>query len=853
MIAQTSPAPGLAGRRLRGPVAVRDTRLVVVERYICIHGHFYQPPRENPWLEAIELQDSAYPYHDWNERITAECYGPNAASRILDGEQRIVQIVNNYAKISFNFGPTLLAWMEARAPEVYQAVLEADRESRRRYSGHGSALAQAYNHMILPLATRRDKRTQVLWGIRDFEHRFGRFPEGMWLPETAVDLETLDILAQCGIRFTILSPHQASKVRAIGARAWRDVSGGRVDPSMAYRVQLPSNRQLSVFFYDGPISRAVAFENLLVKGEYLAERLLHAFSSARHWPQIVHIATDGETYGHHRRHADMALAYALDYIETHQLARLTNYAEYLERHPPTHQVQITENTSWSCAHGVERWRSDCGCNSGMHPGWNQQWRGPLREALDWLRDTLAPCFERAAARLLRDPWAARDDYISLILDRSRDNVSRFFRRHAGRELTPAERVEALKLLELQRHAMLMYTSCGWFFDELSGMETVQVIQYAARVVQLAQELFGDSVEEELLRRLQHARSNLAEHGDGRRIYETLARPALVDLRKVGAHYAVSSLFETYNHRTQTYCYTVEREDYRLLTQGKARLALGRATVTSDITEESLRITFGVLHLGDHNVSGGVREFQGDQAYARLAEELSEVFRRGDLPEVIRGLDREFGGGTYSLRLLFRDEQRKILRQIIESALEQAEALYRGFYHDHAALMRFMTALGVPLPNRFEIAAEVTVNTDLRRAFESEEPDLDRIRSLLDEAKAAGVRLDHASLEFALRKTLERFSGAFRSRPEDASQLARLSELTALARTLPFEVNLWRVQNDFYAVLENRYGAMAARARQGDPEAHQWLELFRELGERLTVRVDPPATAARNGPPAGAAV
>lgn len=809
-----------------------------MERYVAIHGHFYQPPRENPWLEAIELQDSAYPYHDWNERITAECYGPNAASRILDGERRIVQIVNNYSKISFDFGPTLLTWMERHAPEIYQAVVEADRESRRRYSGHGSALAQAYNHMILPLANRRDKLTQVLWGIRDFEHRFGRFPEGMWLPETAVDVETLDILAQCGIQFTILSPHQAGKVRPLGSRTWRDVSGGRIDPSMAYRIQLPTQRHLDVFFYDGPISRAVAFENLLLKGEHLAERLLSAFSSARQWPQIVHIATDGETYGHHRHHGDMALAYALHYIESNRLARLTNYGEFLERHPPTHQVQIVENTSWSCPHGVERWRSDCGCNSGRHPGWSQQWRRPLREAFDWLRDQLAPCFERHAGRLFRDPWAARDDYISVILDRSRDNVDRFLRRHAGRELSPGERVQALKLLELQRHAMLMYTSCGWFFDELSGLETVQVIQYAGRVVQLAQELFGDALEEQFLERLEQARSNLAEYGNGRRIYERMVRPAMVDLQKVGAHYAVSSLFEAYNHRTQTYCYTVEREDYRLLTQGKARLALGRARVASDITEESLRISFGVLHLGDHNVSGGVREFPGDQAHARLVGDLAEVFQRGDLPEVIRALDREFGGGTYSLRFLFRDEQRKILRRIIESALEEAEALYRGFYHDHAALMRFMTALGVPLPNRFELAADITVNTDLRRAFEADDPDLDRIRSLLEEAKAAGIRLDEASLEFALRKTLERLSGAFRQRPADAALLARLSALASLTDSLPFKVNLWQVQNDYYAVLQSVYAAAREKAQQGDAEAQHWVERFCELGERLRVRVAP---------------
>ena len=337
-----------------------------MERYICIHGHFYQPPRENPWLETVEVQDSAYPYHDWNERITAECYAPNTAVRIVDGQNRIVRIVNNFARISFNFGPTLLAWLERADPDVYAAILAADRESRFRFSGHGSALAQVYNHMILPLANRRDRTTQVAWGLRDFQRRFGRFPEGIWLPETAVDLATLDVLAEQGLLFTILAPHQARRIRSLSGRArtWRDLIDGTIDPSMAYLVRLPSGRTLSVFFYDGPISRSVAFDGLLRYGEDLAHRLASAFVSTRTWPQLVHIATDGETYGHHHRYGDMALAYALDYIESHQLARLTNYGEYLEKHPPLYEVEIVENTSWSCIHGIERWRSDCGCNCG---------------------------------------------------------------------------------------------------------------------------------------------------------------------------------------------------------------------------------------------------------------------------------------------------------------------------------------------------------------------------------------------------------------------------------------------------------------------------------------------------------
>jgi alpha-amylase/alpha-mannosidase (GH57 family) len=459
-----------------------------MNRYICIHGHFYQPPRENPWLEEIELQDSAYPYHDWNERITSECYAPNTASRILDSDNRIIDIVNNYARMSFDIGPTLLSWIKLHHPDVYRAIIEADQLSQERFSGHGSAIAQAYNHIIMPLANSRDKRTQVLWGIRDFEYRFKRKPEGMWLPETAVNLETLDILAEYGIGFTILAPRQAQRVREIGNEEWRDVNGDGINSGMPYLCRLPSGKTINLFFYDGQVAQDIAFGGLLDDGKNFAERLTGVFSD-REEPQLVHIATDGESYGHHHRYGDMALACALHYIESGNLADLTNYAEYLEKYPPTHEVEIRENSSWSCAHGVERWRRDCGCNTQANPGWNQGWRAPLREAMDWLRDNLIPIYEGEMASYVQDPWQARDDYIKVILNRSARNevildgsvqsVEAFHSRHVIRELSEEEKVKVLKLLEMQRCAMLMYTSCGWFFDEISGIETVQVMRYAS--------------------------------------------------------------------------------------------------------------------------------------------------------------------------------------------------------------------------------------------------------------------------------------------------------------------------------------------------------------------------------------
>ncbi|MBI4746462.1 MAG: DUF3536 domain-containing protein, partial [Deltaproteobacteria bacterium] len=354
-------------------------------RYICIHGHFYQPPRENPCLEEIELQESAYTYHDWNERITSECYAPNAASRILDEENRITDIINNYAKISFDFGPTLLSWMERQRPNVYQAILEADRLSME---------------------------------------------EGMWLPEAAVDIETLEVLVNLGIKFTVIAQRQAKRTSKTGEPSkWQDVSGEKIDPTMAYRCMLPSGRNINIFFSDGPISKEISFGGLLDNGESFYKKLVSAFNDRRNWDQLVNIITDGETFGHHHRFGDMGLAYCLHLIETNKFAKLTNYAEYLEDHPPTQVVEVYENSSWSCIHGIERWKDDCGCNSGGHPTWTQAWRKPLRNALDMLRDKLSYLYSNESSRYFKDPWNARNGYINIILDRSGKNVEAFLEEH----------------------------------------------------------------------------------------------------------------------------------------------------------------------------------------------------------------------------------------------------------------------------------------------------------------------------------------------------------------------------------------------------------------------------------------
>lgn len=803
-------------------------------RSICIHGHFYQPPRENPWLEAVETQDSAAPYHDWNERITAECYGPNASSRILDARDRIIKIVNNYSSISFNFGPTLLSWMQERAPETYGAIVHADRLARERF-GHGSALAQAYNHLIMPLASPRDRRTQVRWGARDFEYRFGRKPAGMWLPETAVDVDSLEALAEEGIRFTILEPAQAARWRRIGEDDWTEHAGA-VDATMPYRCNLPSGKSIDLFFYDGPISRAVAFEHLLARGENLAHRLLGAFNDHLEHPQLVNIATDGETYGHHHRYGDMALAYALDYIHERTLARVTNYERFLDENPATHEVEIRERTAWSCSHGVGRWERDCGCNAGAPPGWNQQWREPLRAALDWLRDECAEIFETHGARLLRDPWAARDAYIDVVLDRSDDNVDDFLAKWTtGNPACPDrhECLSSIELLEMQRNAMLMYTSCGWFFNDVSGIETVQVLQYAGRVIQLAEKISGRTLELEFLERVAAARSNRPEHGDARQIYERRVKPSRIDLRRVAAHYAVLSLFDGFAHEDRVYCYRVRQDDFETFRAGRAKMATGAITLTSLVTREEASFEFTVIHLGETELTGGVRPSTTAPHYEAMKRDLAEDLRVNGVSSVIRVLDEYFAEPLLSIRALFRDEQRRILNVLCNATLAEAESAFRQLHERYDPLMRFHATLGVPLPKVLRTAAEFDVNMQLRRIADEDEMPFGELEQRLREARDEGVALDETTL-LALTRAVERAADAFCRSSEDLEKLERWESVVSIVRAADVKIDLRKPQNDYYHLKKSIRPVIAASAGNGSSTANRWLLHFDALGEKLSI-------------------
>jgi len=805
-----------------------------VKRFICIHGHFYQPPRENAWLEEIEFQEGAAPYHDWNERISAECYAPNTASRILDTEERIIDIVNNYARISFDAGPTLLAWMERAVPDVYRAVLEADRESRDRFHGHGGAVAQGYNHLILPLANSRDKRTQIVWGLRDFESRFARRSEGLWLPETAVDLESLDIAAEHGVAFTILSPYQAARVKRIGDCEWTAAGNGAIDPRRPYLCRLPSGRTIGVFFYDGPVSHDIAFGSLLRDGVGFAGRLLNAFSTGADGPEIVHVATDGETYGHHHRFGDMALAYCQRHIERNGLAELTVYADYLERYAPAHEVELALNTAWSCAHGVERWRSDCGDSSGAHPRWNQKWRAPLREAMDWLRDRAAAPFEDILTGWGADPWPARDDYISVVLDRSTANVEAFFGRHFPRSMSPGEKTKALKLLEMQRHAMLMFASDGWFFDDISNVETVQVIQSAARVLQLLRQITGSDLEGEFADRLAGAKSNVPEFGDGARVYEMLVRPAIVDLPRLGAHYGVSSLFEEYPRAAKIAHYAADAEVCEREAAGRRKLALGRVTLKSEITWEEGTIAYAVLHLGDQDLIAGVKELEGEARFHEACLGIREAFAKGDMAAVLRLIDRNFGDHSYSLWSLFKDERRKVVAALLEDNLRELEADFRRIYETNRPIMEAMKRMEIPLPETLLGPAEFVLNADLRRVIEAPAVDFDRLAALVHDYRMWSLERDKAGLAFLIGNKIEALMRAWAEDPGDREALTAVGRVLAATKPLEIDIDLRKSQNVYVSRGRQVRADNAARAAQGDGGAQAWLDAFIAAGKSLRV-------------------
>jgi len=795
-----------------------------MEKYICIHGHFYQPPRENAWLEVIEVQDSAHPYHDWNERISAECYGPNAASRILENGI-IKDIVNNYTGISFNFGPTLLSWMMENDPETYEAILEADRESAKKFGGHGSAMAQVYNHIIMPLASRRDKETQIVWGIRDFEFRFGRKPEGMWLAETAADTESLELLATHGIKFTVLAPRQAKSFRKIGDEQWQELGKQGVDTRKPYLVKFPSGKSIVVYFYDGDIAQSVAFNGLLNDGEKFARSLLNAFDNNDKGSQIVNIATDGETYGHHHKHGDMALAFCLDYIDRAKDFRLTNYAEFTSLYPPQHEVMIHENSSWSCVHGVERWRNDCGCNSGGKPSWNQKWRKPLRDTLDWLRDEAFAIYEREASLILKDSEKARNEYINVILNCNDDTIRRFLKDHCNKVVNQNT---VLRMMEAQRNVLLMYTSCGWFFDEVSGIETVQILQYACRAIQLLNQTSGKDLEGEFLNKLEQVPSNISSLQNGGNVYRRYVLPSKTNLQRVGMHYAVASLFEEDPENFPIFNYTTSNESFVRREAGEQRLVVGITKVRSNVTRSEKRFSFAVVYMGKHNIIGNISIDMDLERFNEMKEGITQAFDEGRLGDVIGVMQTYFGPDKYTLWQLFKDEKRKVLEMITEQSMNELETSLRRVYNRDYPLVNALSNNDIPIPRAYTTTFEYILNADLINSFQPEKINVKEVERIINEMKKWDLGIEDRDKVSRLAgesiyKELRRISAERGS----VKRLIRLNRLFPLLDQFDLDPHLYMSQN-LYFEISRQNGVQTSHKEE-------WSREFAQLGENLGIK------------------
>jgi len=832
-----------------------------MKKFLCIHGHFYQPPRENPWLEDIEQQESAHPFHDWNERVCAECYAPNAHARILDERGKILDIVNNYAALSFNFGPTLLRWLERKAPEVYEAILDADRISLKRL-GHGNALAQAYNHIILPLTTPRDRETQIVWGIEDFRYRFGRDPEAMWIPEIAVNYATLDALQRHGMKFVILSPTQADRVRPLGASEWFDVSNGTIDPRRAYRCFLPepdsdAHRFIDVFFYDGMLATSISFGELLIDGEAFAARLHSASGDPNSEARLVHLAADGETFGHHRKHGDMALAYAVRTAQERYGFEVINYGTFLERFPPRWEVAIKrgphdEGTAWSCSHGVGRWKEQCGCRTADHPEWNQRWRKPLREAIDGLRDRLAAVYERESCRYFKDPVSARNAYIQVLLKPTEQQRAQFFQEQGFPDLSPEDRTAALSLLEMQRHALLMQTSCGWFFNELSGLETTKILQYADRALQLAAALTSEDLETPFVEKLAEAYSNIPAFGTGRDIFYRMVRPCRVTLEKVLNHAISAAAFYKTGICHQTlYGYDIDILEHTANDLDSVAVHAGRARVTAPLTQESHEFLYALAWQQGGECRSVIRRIsKGMDAAALLMTFIEKWSTAGD--RLFTVMQECFGGATFSLRDMFHEERQRILRHLLSKEIESYGDIFAHIYDETRYAVESAISQGLVAPWEFRKAAENTISKRLLQALErlregvSDTTERTAIQTLLREAEQYGYQLDLAPFLNRLRDIVheqfvllrEEFSGIHCDELEDviafvrAARVEELSDFLDFINSLPLTIDTTASQNIVYGLLRDRLPELEQQTEAGSSSARALKKILCQLAEKL---------------------
>lgn len=791
--------------------------------YVIFHGHFYQPPRETPYTEEIDIQESAYPFDNWNERIANECYIPNTFARIIDSYGYIIKIINNLEYMSFNFGPTLLKWIKLYKPELYQKIIEADRESLKHFEGCGNAIAQVYNHIIMPLSDENDKKLQVYWGIKDFYYHFKRYPKGMWLSETAVDTNTLEILAYYNIKFTILGEHQIKRVKKINSNEWEN----SFIPRKPILIKLPSGNKIIVFPFDKELSAEISFKDALYNGEKLANNLLNKLKNLEN--SMILIATDGETFGHHKKFGELGLAFAINYLNNSNIVKVSNLEYYLKNNYIEYEGEIIDNTSWSCAHGIERWRSDCGCK--FDPNTNQKWRTPFRKAIDFLKDEFLKQIKQNNTPYKSQEEFFKDlqNYIDIILKRDfevkdfssfndyKDFIYNYFNNKNENEIQ-----KKLKLLEIYKNILFAYTSCGWFFDDISGLEATQNMKYLEYALNKMSEVFNKEIIENIRNKfldiLEQAESNYPKYINGKYIFTNLIKPIPIELL-IASHILNKQFFNenTFKYNLLFYYEEIKKineQDYKLL------LASLKANNIKYLEEKEFIVISAFL--SGMNLFIGVNiKNQTELNFSQLFKIFKNYLNKLEIIGIINSIETYFKN-VYTLKDILPNIKRKIVNKIINSYIKEIDNVLENLLYNNKFIVNNLIEYKLPIPLELSLILQLIIDIELEKIIKEEVINNEKIEEIkfylnntnipLDFEKLSNLIIDKISSKIEIiTNNFKEFSNILSIEFEKTNKeeilitklnniknnLNIIKKLLDLAQNLNINLNLWKAQNKFY--------------------------------------------------------
>ena len=794
--------------------------------HLAIHGHFYQPPRENPWLGIIEEQESAHPFCNWNSRICAECYNPLTCSPVCDESHRTTDLFNCYAHISYNFGPTLLSWLDKYYPYTVERLKIADKIAQNSYDGFGSAMAQVYNHQILPLSDAKDKHTQIIWGIKEFYFRFNRKPSAMWLSETAIDMNTVRALIDHGIKYIILSPLQASYTRKFGEFEWTGVPDGTIDTRTPYRLfevdgggRTHFNRYLDVLFYDKNISTKISFEHLLTDNKKLEWLIKERYSEEATLPQLVLIATDGEIYGHHEKNGNKHLANVINQLLGTGNCSVTNLDKFLDNNKPSQEVKLWEGvdgkgSSWSCSHGVGRWHTDCGCSDGPHE-YNQQWREHLRNAFDELRFNIRKICETISSELLYDFTDARNDYISIILEPTQEMRDRFLERHAKEKLSKNGQIKLWKILEADRNAMLMYTSCGWFFSDISGFEPQQNMRYALRAAELAQDFSDYNLISLLQDRLKKASSNISNMGTGEDIFNKFILPTRYTTKHLTAVFALLNLYKL---PLPKYDSKVVLSNIEISNKNEMLFITGSSICTDKFTLEKKEHYF--LGFSDLKTLNTGVCFTNDITEARKMTGLN-------IKELLILLNNE---GIKASALPY-NERKLLNNKILDRALTEADQNLHNFFSSHKTIFEHFTANKLPIPAHLKEIGEEALSFKLKQCIQAgitqeilSDDCINEVHNIKEQANICGLNINMSDSSRIIAKFFSnKLSGLLNDLSEDSISI--VLNLLAFIQDNEFWLENWDELLDIY------WSILHLPPREM-PKSRKIIDNLRQIGDKL---------------------